>query len=199
MIMKNEICLLLVVECLFIFSMKFNYIDTDFTLSNPNKPQEILTQNGEIANPLRLEYEFYKISKSEDGTPLNAYIEKGKKDNDSGDYVWTKGVPIYASSELKYIFEYQMNFTDGDLKALIKWLQENMGEDVKGGSIDKPDWYRHDMPLSEIYKYCKMNNQNITMGYFNETLKRGVILVFDSGSQKTKTSAEIGLVYMIYK
>lgn len=37
------------------------------------------------------------------------------------------------------------------------------------------------------------------MGYFNETLKRGVILVFDSGSQKTKTSAEIGLVYMIYK
>ena len=59
--MKNEICLLLVVECLFIFSMKFNYIDTDFTLSNPNKPQEILTQNGEIANPLRLEYEFYKI------------------------------------------------------------------------------------------------------------------------------------------
>ncbi len=156
-------------------------------------------QNGiSISNPLNIDFEFYKISKSEDGTPVNLFIEKGKKGNKDGDYVLSKAVPLYASSEYKYVYEYQMNCTDLDLKALIKWLQQNMGENVKGGSIDRPSWYNHEMTLSEVFDFCKKHMQKITMGYFNESLKREAIIVIDTGSLTTKTSAEIGLVYLIY-
>jgi hypothetical protein len=73
-----------------------------------------------------------------------------------------------------------------------------MGENVRGGSIDKPSWFKQEMTLSEVYEQCKRNGQKITMGYFNQSLKREVIIIIDTGSIKTKTSSEIGLVYIIY-
>lgn len=161
-------------------------------------PIQDLSINKTIANPINLEYEFYNISKSEDGTACNTFVEKGKKGNKDGDYVWVKMVPIYSSSGFKYAFEYQMDFKDTDFKALIKWLQDNIGENVKGGSLDRPLWYKHEMSLSEVFEYCKNNNQKITMGYLNEKLEREAIIVIDCGSITTKTSAEIGLVYLIH-
>lgn len=178
-------------------SSRNNIIKDTLNLSPNNSNQNLRTKSF-IANPIDLDYEFYKIAKSEDGTPGNIFVERGKKDYKDGDYVWTKMVPLYASSEFKYVFEYQMDFTDVDMKALIAWLQENIGEKVKGGSIDRPNWYNQEMTLSEVYEYCKKTRQKITMGYFNENLKREAIIIIDTGSITTKTSAEIALVYFIY-
>jgi len=151
-----------------------------------------------ITNPIDLKYEYYKISKLEDGTSANLFIEKGKKNHADGDYVWTKAVPIYASYGIKYVFEYQMDYSALDMKALIFWLQKNIGEKVKGGSIDRPYWYKQDMTLSEVFEYCKKNNEKITMGYYNESTKSMALVILDTGSITTQTSAEIGLVYIIY-
>lgn len=151
-----------------------------------------------ISDPLKIEYEYSKIVKLEDGSSANAFIEKGKKNNKDGDYVWSKMIPFYASAEFKFVFEYQMNFTLSDLEALGKWLEENIGENVKVKSIDNPSWYKEDMTLGSIFKYCMNNNKNITMGYYSDSLKRMALVIFDSGSTKTNTSSEIGLVYFIY-
>lgn len=160
--------------------------------------QQVMQINKTISNPLKLNFEFYKTSKLEDGTPVNLFIEKGKSNFKDGDYVWTKMIPNYASSEYKYVFEYQMDCTDNDMKGLILWLQENIGENVRGGSIDRPSWYKQEMTLTEVYEYCIKNNQKITMGYYNETGKKEAIIIIDTGSIRTRTSAEIGLVYFIY-
>lgn len=166
--------------------------------SSPINSNQNLRTNISIANPIDLDYEYYKIVKLEDGSSANAFIERGKKDSKDGDYVWTKMIPFYASNEIKYVFEYQMDFTDLDMKALITWLKENIGEKVKGGSIDKPNWYNDEMTLSDVFEYCKKYKQKITMAYFNESLKRLAIIVVDTGSITTNTSSEIALVYFIY-
>jgi hypothetical protein len=197
--MRTKIYKYLIVGIVWILSVSFNNKNKDFILINLNNQGQDLSKEGSIENPLKLDYEFNKISKSEDGTSVNLFVEKGRKNYIGGDYVWTKSVPFYASSEFKYVFEYQMNCSDHDLTALIKWLQENIGENVKGGSIDRPKWYYHEMTLSEVFNYCNKNKQNITMGYYNESLKREAIVVIDTGSETTKTSAEIGLVYIIYR
>jgi len=164
---------------------------------SPNNSNQNLRNKFSIANPIDLDYEYYKIVKLEDGSSANAFIEKGKKDYKDGDYVWSKMIPFYASHEIKYAFEYQMNFTDLDLKALITWLKENLGEKLKFASIDNPIWYNKDMTLTEIYEYCKVNKQNISLGYFSESLKRLAIIILDSGSVTTNTSSEIAIVYLL--
>lgn len=187
----------LLIPSLLLYSV---FINPGSNYPDLNRPC-ILTQSVQsktISDPINLYYEFSKTSKLEDGTPVNLFIEKGKRNYITGDYVWTKMVPFYASSGYRYVFEYQMDCSDNDMKALISWLQENMGENVRGGSIDKPSWFRQEMTLSEVYEQCKRNGQKITMGYFNQSLKREVIIIIDTGSIKTKTSSEIGLVYIIY-
>lgn len=151
-----------------------------------------------IPDPLKIEYEYSKVVKLEDGLSGNLFIEKGKGNNIGGNYAWSKIVPFYASSEIKYSFEYQMDFTIVDVEALSKWLEFNIGRNVKVGSIDSPSWYKNDMTLGEIYRYCENNHKNITMGYYNESLKRTALVIIDSGSEITNTRSEIGLVYFIY-
>lgn len=151
-----------------------------------------------IPDPLKIEYEYSKVVKLEDGSSGNLFIEKGKKNNIGGNYAWSKVVPIYASNEIKYSFEYQMDFTIDDVVELSKWLDFNIGRNVKVGSIDSPSWYKNDMTLGDIYRYCANNHKNITMGYYNESLKRTALVIIDSGSEITNTRSEIGLVYLIY-
>lgn len=162
--------------------------------SSKQNQRSVLT----ISDPMKIEYEYYKIVKLEDGSTVNSFIERGKKDYKDGDYVWSKMIPIYASSEIKYSFEYQMDFTIANLEALGKWLQTHIGENVSVTSIDNPAWYKDDMTLGNIFNYCKTNNSNITMAYANKSLKRMAIVTFDSGSNRTKTSSEIGLVFIIF-
>jgi hypothetical protein len=151
-----------------------------------------------ISNPLHLDYVYYKIVKLQDGTSANMFIEKGKTDNKDGEYAWTKMVPFYASSEVKYSFEYQMHFTEMDMIALVSWLKENMHDKLKVAALDNPGWYDPQMTLIDIFRNCKIKNQNITLSFYCENPKRIVILVLDAGSEKTHTIAEIGLVYMFY-
>jgi hypothetical protein len=195
-----------IITIFFIIS-SFNYHNSDSTkFENIEVPPLSISKNSNqiqkakisISNPLEIEYEYSKIVKLEDGSSANAFVEKGKKDNKDGDYVWSKMIPFYASAEVKFVFEYQMNFTLSDLEALGKWLEKHIGENVKAKSIDNPSWYKEDMTLGSIFKYCRNNNKNITMGYYSDSLKRMALVIFDSGSTKTNTSSEIGLVYFIY-
>lgn len=158
-----------------------------------------ITETKKISNPFKLQYDYHDQIKLEDGSAAHAYIEKGKsKSNDNtGDYLWSKTVPLYASNEVKYAFEYQMDFTDSDFIALKKWLIEIMGKEVKHASPDNPSWYNREMTLTEAYEYCKQNNKNITIAFLNEAKKYMTLVVIDSGSKKTNTSAEMAIVFTV--
>ena len=71
--------------------------------------QEISNPPGEISNPLTLNYDYDTIRQVDDGSKYHTYIEKGKIDDGSGDYIWSKMVPLYASqSDAAQGYEYQM-------------------------------------------------------------------------------------------
>jgi hypothetical protein len=168
-----------------------------------NKSNNIINENETMNNefipdPLDLEYEFIKVGKLDDGSSANMYLQKGIKPSKDGDYGWSKCVPLYASNEIKSVYEYQMEFTDKDFQALYSWLQKMIGNKAQIKSLDTPKWYKENMKLKDIYNYCKINNENITMIYYNKKMNRLALVILDSGSEKTKTLPEIAIVLTIF-
>lgn len=152
-----------------------------------------------ISNPISLEYEFIRTAKAEDGTAISIYIQKGvdtlKKT--SGDYFWLKSVPFYASETFQYVFEYQMDFKESDLDNINSWLKDVMGSKIEQKSIDNPFWYNDKMTITEIFNYCKSNNEKITIALLAREKGYLTHIVFDTGSAITKTSPEIAIVFFV--
>ncbi|MDX9697774.1 MAG: hypothetical protein RBT49_18420 [Bacteroidales bacterium] len=198
--MKNLTLKLLVFSLLVSCTSKIDNKGTNTNSSGPDKKHETeITKKKKISNPFNLQYDYHDQIKLEDGSAATAYIEKGKSKsaNNTGDYLWSKAVPLYASNEVKYTFEYQMDFTDSDFNALKEWLIEIMGTDVKHASLDNPSWYNREMTLTEVYEYCKQNNKNITIAFLNKTKKYLTLVIIDSGSKKTNTSAEMAILFTV--
>jgi len=146
----------------------------------------------EIPNPLELEYEYLSIIKADDGKKFHSYVQKGYSDNEDGDYCWSKMVPLYASqSDAVEAYEYQMDFSETDVRKLHNWIFKNMGENLRAGAIDAPPGFKGELSLSVIYDYCVKHKSNFILGIGNKEEKKLLNIIFDFGEN------EIGVVYFI--
>ena len=203
--MKLSVIILLIIS-INISCSKNKSISEANTNSSKNKISEVEKQKKsnltkKISNPLNLEYIFLEEFKLEDGERANGFVEKGKnhKESKTGDYIWTKTIPINKSHKAKYGYEYQMDFTHSDVIATKNWLNEVMGSKYKRGSFDNPNWYNKDMTLIEIYEYSKKHNKNIILGFYSKSKNLLTQMIIDSGSKKLNTTAEIALVFSVLK
>lgn len=150
----------------------------------------------EIPNPVDLEYIYQEVIADVSGTKQMCYIEKNNPPNSEGDYGWSQAVPFYSSHEVTKTYEYQLDFSDGDFELVKNWLIETFGYDIYGMSMDNPNWYNDEMSLTDVYRYCRDNNSNITLVYYGERHKDRIIaIVIESGSIRTNTQGGLAIVY----
>lgn len=152
----------------------------------------------EISNPLVIEFEFLEQQKLKDGSAAHAFIEKGKDVPDNGDYIWSKFETIYASDEIKEIYEYQMDLTDCNFESAKDWFTLMFGPYPKFISYDNPGWYNDNLSVDSVYLMCKRSNYDITLLTANSEKRWIGQLIIDSGSDKTNTESEMAILFTIY-
>lgn len=168
-----------------------NVNDNNQQLNQPDSMSLVKT----IENPLILKYNYWKKVKLEDGESAEVFIEEGKINDSSRNYIWSKTIPLSPSSEVKYLFEYQMACSDQDFKLLETWIAQNMGTNLATGTTEKTNWYTKGMSLSEVYGYCKENQTDFSIILYNKADEKMATIYFNcSGSEIEK---EIALLLTI--
>lgn len=149
-----------------------------------------------IQNPERLSFEFIELRTLEDGTQVNAFKERGKTSKD-GDYIWTKMKPLYASDEIEFAYEYQMDLTLRDVQNIQKFMDQNFDTEFLQRPFQNKSWYKENMPLNDIYSQVITRKVNFTIVYYSRETKDMLSVIFDAGS--SYSSSEIGFVWTRFK
>jgi len=149
-----------------------------------------------VVDPRELQYDYFEIKTAADGSKHYGYIEKGGNPKGNGDNFWSKMIPLYASqSNIKELYEFQMDFTKSNNENLILWLKKYFSQNAWRNIIDKPTWFNDDMGLMDIFENCNKYKSNIKLRYVDKDKSKICIVSYDFGSQKI--DPEIALVYMI--